>query len=181
VGKVFASIDEPLRAFIEEQHLFFVATAPRADEGLVNLSPKGLDSFRILGPQEVAYLDFVGSGVETIAHLRENGRIAVMFCALTGPPRILRLYGRGDVLEPGDEEFDALAQRFPHYAGTRAVIRISVTRIADACGFGVPRFTYEGERDQLLKWAERQGEEGLTEYARENNRESLDGLPGLRQ
>lgn len=161
--------------------MFFVATAPRADDGLVNLSPKGLDTFRILGPNEVAYLDFFGSGVETIAHLRENGRIVVMFCAFAGAPRILRLNGRGEALQPGDAEFDALTREFPHYPGIRSVIRIAVSRISDACGFAVPRFVYEGERDQLLKWAERKGEEGLTEYARENNVNSLDGLPGLRR
>ncbi len=180
MGKVFSEIDERLEEWLDEQHLFFVATAPLSDEGLVNLSPKGMDTFRVIGPRQVAYLDFHGSGVETIAHLRENGRIVVMFCAFTGPPRIVRLQGRGDVLQPGDAEFDTLRAQFPDMPGSRAVIRISVGRISDSCGFSVPEFTYKGERSQLLKWAERKGEEGLEEYARENSRESLDGLPGLR-
>jgi hypothetical protein len=180
MGKVYQAIDERLAALIGKQHLFFVATAALSAEGSVNLSPKGLDSFAILDPHTVAYLDLVGSGAETIAHLRENGRITILFCSFEGPPLLLRLYGRGAVLEPGDPEFAALLSRFPSHPGTRAIIRVSVTRIADSCGFGVPLYRYEGERTQLTAWAERKGEAGLREYQLENNRVSVDGLPALR-
>ena len=180
MGKVYEAIDERLAKLIGRQHLFFVATAALSAEGSVNLSPKGLDSFVILDPHTVAYLDLVGSGAETIAHLRENGRITILFCSFEGPPLLLRLYGRGEVIEPGDEDFETLLARFPNYPGARSVIRVSVTRIADSCGFGVPLYRFEGERTQLMSWAEHKGEEGLREYQRGNNRVSLDGLPALR-
>ena len=180
MGKVYDEIDERNAAFIRRQQMFFVATAPRADSGLVNLSPKGLESFAILDPLTVAYIDLVGSGVETISHVRENGRIVFMFCALEGPPRILRLYGRGDVVEPGDAEWDALAGHFPSYPSARSVIRARLHRIADSCGYGVPTYRYEGERQQLSQWAEKKGAEGIASYKKERNRKSLDGLPGLR-
>ncbi len=180
MGKVYEAIDERLAELIGRQHLFFVSTAALSAEGSVNLSPKGLDSFSILDPHTVAYLDLVGSGAETIAHLRENGRITMLFCCFEGPPRLLRLYGRGEVLEPGDEEFEALLSRFPEYPGTRSIIRVSLTRIADSCGFGVPLYRFEGDRTQLTDWARRKSEEGLREYQLGNNRESLDGLPALR-
>ncbi len=179
MGKVYEAIDERLAQMIEAQHLFFVATAALSAEGSVNLSPKGLDSFAILDPHSVAYLDLIGSGAETIAHLRENGRITILFCSFEGPPRLLRLYGRGEVFEPGDEGFDALLSRFPEHPGTRSIIRVSVTRIADSCGFGVPLYRFEGERTQLTAWAERKGENGLRDYQLQNNRESVDGLPAL--
>lgn len=181
MGKVYEHIEGRIADFIDAQHMFFVATAPRADEGLINLSPKGLDTFAVLGPNEVAYLDFHGSGVETIAHLRENERITVMFCAFDGPPNIVRLYGKGSVVEPGDAEFGALREKFPDtFSHVRAVIRIDVHRIADSCGFAVPLYQFEGERDQLTKWAERKGADGVRAYAAEHNMKSLDGLPGLR-
>ncbi len=178
---ILPAIDERNAAFIRAQRIFFVATAPRGGEGHVNLSPKGLDSFAILGPRTVAYLDFVGSGIETAAHLRENGRIVFMFCAFEGPPRILRLHGRGDVVEPGDAEWDSLALRFPRQEGVRAIVRAHLTRIADSCGYGVPLYRYEGERSQLAEWASRKGPDGLVRYQAEHNRKSLDGLPGLRR
>lgn len=181
MGKVFAEIDERNAAFIRAQRVFFVATAPLAAEGLVNLSPKGLESFAILGPLEVAYLDLVGSGIETVAHLRENRRIVFLFCAFEGPPRILRLHGRGEVIEPGDEAWDALAARFPARPNARSVVRVDVTRIADSCGYGVPLYRFEKEREQLLDWAERKGPEEIARYQAEHNRASLDGLPGLRR
>jgi hypothetical protein len=180
MGKVFDGIDAGLAAWIDAQHMFFVATAPRADSGHVNLSPKGLDSLAILGPRRIAYLDLVGSGAETIAHLRENGRITLMFCAFEGLPRIVRLYGRGEVVEPGDAGFAELVARFPRQASTRTVICVELTRIADSCGYGVPLLRYEGERSQLGDWAERKGPEGLRTYQLERNRASLDGLPALR-
>jgi len=179
VGKVYSEIDEQLAAWIERQHLFFVATAPRADDGHVNVSPKGdLRWFRILGAAEVAYLDFVGSGAETIAHVRENRRIVVMFCAFEGPPKIVRLHGRAEALPPDHE----LAARFDSPSdAVRSVIRIDVERIADSCGYGVPRYAYEGERTQLVEWAERKGEDGVSAYRDANNARSIDGLPGLRE
>jgi hypothetical protein len=182
MGKVYERIDGRLAEFIARQRVFFVATAPLADTGLLNLSPKGLDTFAILGPREVAYLDFHGSGIETVAHLRENGRIVLMFCAFEGPPNIVRLHGRGAALEPGDPGFAELRERFPAgHEHVRTLVRVSVERIADSCGYAVPRFRYEGERDQLVQWASKQGADGVRRYAAEHNRESLDGLPGLRR
>lgn len=179
MGKVFAELDDDLRAFIGRQHLFFVATAPLAADGFVNLSPKGLDTFRVLGPTTVAYLDLTGSGVETIAHLRENGRLTVMFCAFEGRPRILRLYGRGRAVEPGDADWPAVAAGFPDLPGVRAVVVLDVERIADSCGYAVPRYEYVGDRPQLTDWAEKKGADGLRHYQSQKNRTSLDGLPGL--
>jgi hypothetical protein len=179
MGKLYGEIDERLRAFIEAQHLFFVATAPSGASGHVNLSPKGLDTFRILGPRQVGYLDYVGSGAETIAHLRENGRIVVMLCAFEGPPRIVRLHGRGEVLEPQDPDFAELRARFPE-APARALIRVHLERISDSCGYGVPLYEYAGERTQLDDWSDRKGAEGRLLYQRKNNVKSIDGLPALR-
>ena len=162
MGKTYDAIDERARgASSRRSTLFFVATAPLAADGHVNLSPKGLDTFRILDPRTVAYLDLTGSGVETIAHLRENGRITFMFCAFEGPPKIVRLYGRGAASSPATPSFAALAAHFPAVPGARSVIRVALERIADSCGYGVPRFRFEGERDQLVEWAERKGDEGL--------------------
>jgi hypothetical protein len=160
--------------------MFFVATAPLSPEGHVNVSPKGLDSFRVLDGHTVAYVDLVGSGAETIAHLRDNGRITFMFCAFEGPPNILRLYGRGEVIEPGDEGFDDLLARFPAYDSARAVVRVRITRITDSCGYGVPLYGFEGDRRQLHDWADRKGPDGLREYQLEKNTASIDGLPALR-
>jgi hypothetical protein len=180
MAKQFDGIDERLAEWIRAQHLFFVASAPLAASGHVNLSPKGLDSLAILGPREVAYLDFVGSGAETIAHARENGRIALMLCAFEGPPRIVRLQGRASVVEPGDADFAALAAKFAPLRGVRAVIRVALSRIADSCGYGVPLMRFEGDRPQLAAWAERKGADGLRAYQLDNNLRSLDGLPALR-
>jgi Pyridoxamine 5'-phosphate oxidase len=179
MAKLFETIDDSLAAFIQRQQMFFVATAPLAGEGHVNLSPKGLDSFRILDGRTVAYADFVGSGIETIAHLKENGRIVLMFCAFEGPPKIVRLHGRGEVIEPAHAEFAALSAMFPEYVGLRAIIRVQCTRISDSCGYGVPLYAYQGERSQLLDWADRKGREAVVEYQRENNARSIDGLPGM--
>lgn len=177
MGKTFEAIEPKLRAFIEKQKMFFVATAPLGAEGHVNVSPKGLDgTLSILDDHTIAYLDLTGSGVETIAHLRENGRICMMFCALDGPPRIVRIHGAGDVIEPGDEEFDELVERFSKYPGARAIIRIRASRISDSCGYGVPLYEYRGERDQLQRWAQSKGPDGVAQYQRDHNTESLDGL-----
>jgi hypothetical protein len=180
MGQLYETITDRLRHFIERQPIFFVATAPLAADGHVNLSPKGLESFAVLGPDRVAYLDLVGSGVETVAHVRENGRIVLMFCSFEGPPLILRLHGTARVVEPGDEDFEELAARFSSHASTRAILVVEVERIADSCGYGVPLMKLEGARPQLPAWAERKGQEGLRDYQLENNLESLDGLPALR-
>jgi hypothetical protein len=176
MGKTHASITPELRTFIEAQPIFFVATAPLSDEGHVNLSPKGLDSFRVLGPDRVAYLDLTGSGNETSAHLAENGRITFLFCAFAGAPRIVRLYGRGRTVLPGAPEWDGLAGAFPRYPGVRQVVVAEVTRVQTSCGFGVPRMEYAGDRDQLPRWAEAKGDE-LPRYRRQKNARSIDGLP----
>jgi hypothetical protein len=179
MGKLRFEIDEAARKFIEGQRVFFVASAPLDAGGHVNVSPKGLDTFRILGPTSVAYLDFNGSGVETIAHLKENGRIVLMFCAFQGPPDILRLYGQGRVVEGHEAEFAGLAERFAAFEHVRAIIVVQVQRVKDSCGYGVPLFQYEGERTQLQAWARHKGAEGLKEYRAEKNRKSIDGLPGV--
>lgn len=179
MAKVLEALDDDLVAFIAAQRVFFVATAPSGDGGHVNLSPKGYDSFRVLGPLSVAYLDLTGSGVETIAHLRQNGRITFLFCAFDGPPRLLRLYGTGAVVVPGDAEYDGLAARFPDHRGARAVIRVELERVQTSCGFSVPVMAYEGERDQLVKWAERKSDDELVAYRAQKNASSIDALPAL--
>jgi hypothetical protein len=180
MGRVYAELDERNAGWIRAQRVFFVATAPLAGDGHVNVSPKGLESFAILGPREVAYVDLVGSGIETAAHLRENGRIAFLFCAFEGPPRILRLHGRGEAVEPGDPEWEPLARRLPPHPRARAIVRARLTRISDSCGYGVPLHSYEGQRTQLAEWAERKGEAGLRAYVEEHGARSIDGLPALR-
>jgi hypothetical protein len=177
MGKVHEHITEPLRAFIAQQHLFFVATAPLDAEGHINLSPKGLDCLRVLSENRVAYLDLTGSGNETAAHLMDNGRITLMFCAFSGAPNIVRLYGRGRAILPGDPEWEALSAHFPTYPGVRQIIAADIDRVSTSCGYAVPLYNYEGERDTLLKWAERKGEDALVEYRQEKNVSSIDGLP----
>jgi hypothetical protein len=180
MGDVFDRIDARMRAFIEAQHLFFVASAP-SNGGRVNLSPKGLDSLRVLDERTVAYLDFVGSGIETIAHLRENGRIALMFCAFAGPPKIVRLHGRGETIEPGDSRFASLRKLLPAAPpGERAIVVVHVARASDSCGYAVPLYEYSRERSALGAWAEKKGPDGLVSYQRDKNARSVDGLPGLR-
>lgn len=178
MGRTYDALDAHLIDWIGRQHLFFVATAPR-DEGHVNLSPKGHDTFRVLDERTVAYLDLTGSGIETVAHLRENGRLTIMFCAFEGPPQILRLYGRGEVVEPDDATFAELVATFPPLPGTRSVVVLHVDRISSSCGYSVPLYSYEGERDTLLEWAERKGPDGLDAYHTEKNALSIDGLDGL--
>ncbi|MEQ8278401.1 MAG: pyridoxamine 5'-phosphate oxidase family protein [Deltaproteobacteria bacterium] len=184
MGKVYDAIDDATARFVERQRMFFVATAPRADDGHVNVSPKGIDgTFAILAPKRVAYLDFVGSGVETIAHLRENGRITLMFTAFEGSPKTVRLYGTGRAILTGDPTFDEAAAPFAPLArvgpNARAVIVVDVERVAHSCGYGVPLYTFDGERTQLDAWAERKGPDGIRAYAREKNARSIDGLKGL--
>jgi len=177
VGKVFEGIDEHLREWIARQALFFVGSAPLAADGHVNVSPKGpIGSLRILDETTVAYLDVIGSGAETIAHLRENGRIVVMLCSFDGPPRILRLHGRGEVLPPDAVDFDVQ----PPPGTERAVVRVAVERIADSCGYGVPVMEYVGTRPQYAAWAEaKQRKDGLGEYVARHNARSIDGLPAV--
>lgn len=179
MGRVYAEIPAPVRELIEAQHLFFVATAPTGADGHVNLSPKGLDSFTVLGPHEVAYLDLTGSGAETIAHLRDNGRITLMFCTFDGAPNIIRLYGRGEAIPVDDPRAGALLERFPSHPGARSVIRVDVDRVSTSCGYAVPLMTYEEDRSRLLEWADGKGREGLREYQAEKNATSIDGLPAL--
>jgi Pyridoxamine 5'-phosphate oxidase len=179
MGRVHDGIDTELRAFLERQPMFFVATAPLAADGQVNVSPKGLDgTFRVLAPRRVAYLDLTGSGIETVAHLRENTRITLMFCEFDGPARIVRLFGRGTVTTRDDPGFDALAARFAALPGARAVISVAVDRVGDSCGYGVPRLAFVEQRDRLVTWAESRGDDGLADYRAERNRRSIDGLPG---
>lgn len=176
----YDSLPPELAKWIAEQHVFFVATAPLSAVGLINCSPKGTDSFRVLGPNEVAYADLTGSGIETIAHLKENKRVVIMFCALNGPPRIVRLWGEGFAIERGNAEFDSLHANFHAHIATRAIIRVRVTRVASSCGYGVPRYDYVEDRDTLLRSAESKGPDGIVEYRKQKNMSSLDGLPGLR-
>ncbi|HVB35485.1 MAG TPA: pyridoxamine 5'-phosphate oxidase family protein [Patescibacteria group bacterium] len=179
MGKKHPAIEGAIREFIERQKVFFVATAPLDGQGHVNLSPKGLDTLRILGPQTVAYLDLTGSGIETVAHIKENGRIVLMFCAFEGPPNVLRLRGRGRAIEPGEAEFAGLCAQFPEYPGVRAIVAVDVTDISDSCGYVVPLFRYEGERNQYRAWTNKLGDGGVETYQKKNNSQSIDGLPGL--
>jgi len=170
-------ITPEFRDFILAQRVFFVATAPLSGDGHVNLSPKGLDSFRVISPARVAYLDIVGSGNETSAHLLENGRITFMFCAFEDAPNILRLYGKGLTVLPGDAQWAELSVLFDLPLATRQIIVADIHKVQTSCGFGVPLYEYLGERDQAQKWAEKKGPEGLEAYKEEKNRISLDGLP----
>ena len=179
MSKTFEGIDEKLGRFLADQPVFFVATAPSGSDGHVNVSPKGVaGTFSILDPLTVAYLDITGSGIETVAHLRDNGRIVIMFCAFAGPPRIVRLHGRGTVVLPGDSDWEDLAARFPPQPGIRSVIRVALDRVSDSCGFGVPFMTFDRERGQLAEWANRRTDEELVEYRAKKNAASIDGLPG---
>ncbi len=179
MSKQRESIDAEMAQWIAAQRVFFVATAPVSLENHINVSPKGGDTFRVLGPMEAAYQDYTGSGAETAAHLRENGRIVIMFCAFEGPPKIVRLHGRGTVIAPGHARFDELASRFPDNPGTRAIIHIAVTRVSDSCGYAVPYFDFRGDRDILDRWAETKGPQALAEYRAAKNQSSIDGLPAL--
>jgi hypothetical protein len=178
MGKTYDGIDATLAEWLARQRMFFVATAPLSADGHVNCSPKG-GALAVLGPREVAYADLTGSGAETIAHLRENGRIVVMCCAFEGPPRIVRLHGRGGVVPVEAPEFAALAGHFAPHPGIRAIIRVRVERIADSCGYGVPLYDHVGPRETLEQWSVKKGAEGLSAYRAEKNAVSIDGLPAL--
>lgn len=180
MGKVHERIDGRLREFVLAQPVFFVATAPSSPDGHVNVSPKGVaGSFAVLDDHTVAYLDLTASGAETIAHLRDDGRITLMFCAFAGPPNIVRLHGRGRFVTLYDEEFARLLPLFPETRGARAVVVVDVHRVSDSCGYGVPLMDYVGERDLLPAHMERKGPDGRAEYRRRKNRTSIDGLPAF--
>jgi len=175
----FSILRPDLAQWWREQPVFFVATAPSGDGGHVNLSPKGYDTLRVLAPNRVAYLDLTGSGVETIAHLRDNGRITIMACAFSGNPRISRIYGRGTVHPLGSPEFDALAPEFPDLPGRRSIIDVAVDRVTTSCGYAVPLLDLVDDRDRLLDWAEGKGADGIAQYWATKNTLSVDGLPGI--
>jgi Pyridoxamine 5'-phosphate oxidase len=181
MGKIYPELDERLTAFIAEQPVFFVGTAPSGPSGHINVSPKGYaDTFTVLGPRRVAYQDLTGSGAETMAHLRDNGRITIMFCAFTGPPKILRLYGSGRVVPLTDPEFDALTAAFPgRHPGTRAVVVVDVERVADSCGYAVPELALVGERDILDRANGRKSDQDLRHYRATKNATSIDSLPAF--
>ena len=177
MGKFHDSIKPAHKTFIEQQHIFFVATAPLNNEGHVNLSPKGLDCFRILDDHTVAYMDLISSGNETSAHTLENGRITFMFCSFDSTPNILRLYGKGFTVLPSTAQWNSYAEHFTIYPSTRQIIVANIHLVQTSCGFGVPMFNYNGERNIHFEWAEKKGEAGLKEYVEQNNLKSLDGLP----
>src|SRR4051794_41141394 len=182
MARTYDEIDDHLRAWIARQPMFFVGSAPLAGDGHINVSPKGPGgTLRVLGPRRVAYLDYVGSGAETIAHIRENGRVVVMFCAFDGPPRILRLHGRGEIVLRDDPRFDELVAEHAFEdpgleESRRSIVVVHVDRIADSCGWGVPLMSYEGQRDHYPKFEAKrlrtQGSEGMVEFGRQKNAES---------
>ena len=175
MAKFFDQLNDSHTAFIQQQKLFFTATAPQ--NGRINLSPKGMDSFRILSPSKVAYLDLTGSGNETAAHIAENGRITLMFCSFTENPLILRLYGQGAVIAPGHSQWLNHLKAFQPIAGMRQIILLHIDSIQTSCGYAVPLYDYRGERDTLARWAEKKGEEGIRQYWEDRNQTSIDGLP----
>ncbi|MBD2440171.1 pyridoxamine 5'-phosphate oxidase family protein [Nostoc sp. FACHB-110] len=177
MAKLFEGITAELQEFITAQQMFFVGSAPLSPTGHVNLSPKGLDCFRILSPNKVGYLDLTGSGNETSAHLQENGRITFMFCAFTEPACILRLYGKGSVILPNSPEWDSTYSVFPQLPGTRQIVVADIEIVQTSCGFGVPLYEYQGQRQVLVDWASKKGEEGVRKYQQKKNRISIDGLP----
>lgn len=181
MGKTYDQLDQKLSDFIAKQKMFFVATAPLSGEGHVNLSPKGYDAFRVLGPRKVAYCDLGGSGIETVAHIRENGRVTIMFCAFEGPALILRLYGRGSVMQFDEPGFAEQMKLFPAIERARNIVTVDVERIADSCGWGVPFFEFKEQRDQLKRWVDHFPQDELDAKRYKSNAQSIDGLPGIRK
>lgn len=180
MGKEYDSINASIRRWLGKQHLFFVATAPRADDGLINCSPKGHDTLRVVDHRTLMYLDYAGSGVETIAHLKENGRIVIMLCAFQGPPKIFRFHGHGEIITPNQPEFGELFAEFDRDpAGVRSIIRVHVTRVSDSCGYGVPVYDHVEQRPAMENYIAKRGAEAIRSSMRERNRASLDGLPAL--
>jgi Pyridoxamine 5'-phosphate oxidase len=182
MAQVFSEINGKLRAWIDRQHVFFVGTAPSGSDGCINVSPKGMGgTFAVLGPRRVGYLDYTGSGAETIAHLRDNGRIVIMFCGFAGPPKIVRLHGHGRIVRAIDPEFADLRAHFGkgRTIGQRSIVVVELTRISDSCGFSVPLLDYRSDRDTLDRVQERNDDEYYREYWAEKNAVSIDGLPAL--
>ena len=179
MAKLYDAIDDKLSTFIAKQKMFFVATAPLSGDGHVNVSPKGYDAFRILGPSQVAYVDLGGSGIETVAHARENGRITIMFCAFEGPAMILRLYGKARVMQFDEPGFDEELKKFPGFERARNIVFVDVGRVADSCGWGVPFYDFKGERDQLKRYTDNRTRDEWAERRYTSNAESIDGLTGL--
>lgn len=182
MGQVYSEITERLAEFITAQPMFFVGTAPSGEGGHINVSPKGMaKTFKILDPNRVAYLDWGGSGVEGTAHMRQNGRVCVMFCSFDRAPKILRLHGTGEPVFRGDERFDALLARFedPTLHGVRSIIDVRVTRISDSCGYSVPLMELKGERSMLIDLNARRSEAEIARRRLASNTVSIDGLPGL--
>ena len=175
MAKFYSALTEDLIDFIRAQHLFFTGTA--AADGRINVSPKGLQTLRILDPHRVAYLDLTGSSAETAAHLRADGRLTIMFCSFDDAPLILRLYGTGSLIMPEEEEWSELYRLFPPIPGARQILVLNIESVQTSCGFGVPRFEFNGERDDLVNWANKKGEAGLRQYRADKNRISIDGLP----
>lgn len=181
MSSTYEALNDKLKAFIGAQKMFFVATAPLNGEGRVNVSPKGYDSFKIIDDTTVAYLDLGGSGIETLAHVRENGRITIMFMALNGPANILRLYGRGEAVSVGEPRFDAQLAMFAGFDRARSVITVHIDRIADSCGWGIPFYDFVEDRPQLKRWIDNKDYDEWVEHRYKTNAESLDGLPGLKR
>lgn len=179
MGKEYTEIDARIQRWMARQHMFFVSTAPLQNDGLVNCSPKGLDSLVVLGSHQLAYLDVGGSGIETVAHVKENGRITIMLCAFDGPPAIFRFYGIGTVVEPHDDGFSDLVDKFPKAPGVRNIITIDVQKIRDSCGYGVPLYEFSKQRDSFDNYFADKSEGFLQNYRRDRNEHSLDGLKGL--
>ncbi|MEL7120344.1 MAG: pyridoxamine 5'-phosphate oxidase family protein [Bacteroidota bacterium] len=173
MGKKMDHINQRLREFIEKQPLFFVGTAMR--EGTINVSPKGMDTFKVIDENTIVWLNLTGSGNETATHLQESNRMTIMFCAFEGKPLILRLYGTAVAHHVRDEQFDQYIDLFPTYTGSRQIIEMSVDLVQTSCGFGVPLMDFKSEREELTKWAERKGKEGIKDYWKEKNTISLDG------
>jgi len=176
MAKFFDCITDELQDFIAAQHLFFVGSAPLSSTGHINLSPKGLNCFRLLSPNRVAYLDLTGSGNETSAHLEENGRITLMFCAFEEPPRVLRLYGKGHTILQSSPNWKSLYSLFSPLPGARQIIVVDIEKVQTSCGLGVPLYEYRGQRQSLVNWANKKGEQGVREYQQQKNIVSLDGL-----
>jgi pyridoxamine 5'-phosphate oxidase-like protein len=175
VGKNYQELDPKLQEFIEKQKVFFVGTA--APEGSINVSPKGMDSLRIIHSRQIAWLNLTGSGNETAAHLNEIPRMTLLFCAFEGNPMILRVYGKARTVHSQDEEWSLWISKFPALPGARQIFLLDIDLVQTSCGFGVPLYQYTGERDQLIKWANKEGEAGIKNFWKENNQTSLDGKP----
>lgn len=175
MAKFYPELNDTLVTFIERQHIFFTGSA--AASGRVNLSPKGMDSLRVLDMQHVAYLDLTGSGNETAAHILHDGRLTLMFCSFEEDPLILRLYGKGRAVRPHDQDWPGLQAKFPDLPGKRQIIELTIDSVQTSCGWAVPKFAYQSEREMMARWVEKKGKQGIIDYWREKNRSSIDGLP----